>query len=363
VLLAHFAGFLVQFRGPLVKELVRRGYRTHVLVPDVTPQLQERVHELGATVSQVRLERTGLNPLADLRYAHEVRAALSQLRPRVVIASGIKPISYGLPEAQALNVPVRAALFAGLGATVRPHGLKQRALSCLTAPMLRRAIASTTHAATQNDDDAAFLRARFGKQLPTSTFTMPGSGVDLQHYAAAPPIAQRAVLMTARLVGEKGVREYCQAARIVRARAPDVRFVLAGFLETRAGAIDKHELERICGNDVQYVGHVPDVRPLMAQCRVLALPSYHEGRPRSVQEALAIGRPVVVTDVPGCRDCIQPRVQGLVVPARNAHALADAVLEVLSWDAHEAATRCRQYAAMRYDAHAIAGEFVDRLLQ
>lgn len=346
-----------------MKELVRRGFRTHVLVPNVTPQLQERVRELGATVSQVGLERTGLNPLADMRYAREVRAALREHRPRVVIASGIKPISYGLPEARALHVPVRTALFAGLGATVRPHGMKQRALSLLTAPMLRRAIASTTHIATQNDDDAAFLDARFSKQLPQHCFTIAGSGVDLLHFAFAPPISQRVVLMTARLVGEKGVREYCEAARLVRARAPDVRFVLAGFLETRAGALDKTELDRICADHVQYVGHAPDVRPLMTQCRVLALPSYHEGRPRSVQEALALGRPVVVTDVPGCRDCIEPRVQGLVVPARNAQALADALLEVLAWDPQDAAARCRQYAEKRYDAHQIARDFVDRLLQ
>jgi glycosyltransferase involved in cell wall biosynthesis len=364
VLLAHFSGFLIQFRAPLLKEMVRRGYATRVLVPRVTPELERAIGDLGGTVQQVGLQRTGLNPLNDLHYAQQVRSALAEHQPHLVIAQGIKPITYGLPAARAQGVPIRAALFAGLGSAVRPHGLKQRAVSWAAAPLLSRAVGSMTHIATQNADDAEFLRARFARQLRARVFTTPGSGVDLSYYAFQEPAAtpRPMVLMTARLVIDKGVREFCHAAALIRARAPHVRMVLAGFFETRAGALSRAELESLCAaGNVEYVGHVADVRPLMRECRVLALPSYHEGRPRSVQEALATGRPAVVTDVPGCRDCFQDGVHGMVVPARDPRALANALLQVLDWPALPTAHACRALAEERYCAHRIAQDFLNEL--
>ncbi|MFO0963581.1 MAG: glycosyltransferase family 4 protein [Phycisphaerales bacterium] len=364
VLLAHFAGYLLQFRSPLILELVRRGYQTHVVVPGVTPAIDAGVRALGATAHELPLQRTGLNPFADLATRRALDATLRELAPEVVIATGVKPIVHGMPAAQRAGARIRCPLFAGLGAVGRPAGARQRLISALTTPMLRRAIAASTHVAVQNADDAALLRERFGGALPGEPIETAGTGVDLSHFAVAPPPAAPQVLMMARLVREKGIYEFLEAARIVRARVPQVRFVLAGFFETRAGAASKDEFLAQCREaGVHHAGHLEDVRPLLAESSLFVLPTYYgEGRPRSIQEALAMGRPIVTTDGVGCRDAIDDGVHGRIVPPRDGARLAAAILEVLSWpDPAAVAERCRALAERRYCARAIAARFLDDL--
>jgi glycosyltransferase involved in cell wall biosynthesis len=366
VLLAHFAGYLLQFRSPLIAELVRRGYQTHVVVPGVTPAIDAGIRALGATAHELPLERTGLNPLADLATRRALAPTLRAIAPELVIATGVKPIVHGMPAAQRAGARIRCPLFAGLGAVGRPAGARQRLISALTTPMLRRAIAASTHVAVQNADDAALLRERFGGALPGEPIETAGTGVDLAHFAPAPPPAPDApqVLMMARLVREKGIFEFIEAARIVRARRPQVRFVLAGFFETRAGAASEEEFRAACREaGVHHAGHLEDVRPLLAASSLFVLPTYYgEGRPRSIQEALAMGRPIVTTDGVGCRDAIDDGVHGRIVPPRDGARLAEAILEVLSWpDPAAVAARCRELAERRYCARAIAARFLDDL--
>lgn len=362
--MVHFAGYLLQFRSSLIAELVRRGYETHVIVPGLTPPLEAALAALGARSRGALLERTGLNPLRDLAYRRELDAAIRAIAPEVAIANGIKPIVHGMPAAAAAGVRVRCPLFAGLGA-LRPAGMKQRILSMAMQPLVRRALAASTHVATQNIDDAALLQQRFGAALPGAPIVTEGSGVDLRHYPQAPVPAEPMVLMTARLVVEKGIYEFCDAAKIVRARRPGTRFVLAGFFEgSRAGAAGRDEFLARCRDaGVEYAGHLADVRPLLRECTVFALPTYYgEGRPRSIQEALSTGRPIVTTDNVGCRDSIEESVHGRIVPPRDAAALARAIDEVLGWPEREAlAARCRAYAERRYCARQIAADFLDAL--
>jgi glycosyltransferase involved in cell wall biosynthesis len=364
ILLAHFAGYLLQFRTPLIEELVARGYRTTVAVPNPDGYLRKGVEKLGADCISIELSRTGLNPLSDARFAWQARRLMQRLRPDLVIATGIKPILYGVPAARHAGASIRVPLLAGLGATIRPASAAQRLLALMVRPAFSRALRSSTHVVTQNVDDTHLLVERFGRDIALSPITTAGSGVDLCHFPAVPPAPEPSVLMMARIVAEKGVWEYLEAARAIRGRRPQVRFVLAGFLESSARGIGQAEFDAGCHScGVQYVGHVDDIRPLMAACSVFVLPTYYgEGRPRSIQEALAMGRPVITTDNVGCRDAIENGVHGRIIPVRDAVALASAIEDVLDrGDPAAVSTACRQYAERRYGARAIARGWLDEV--
>lgn len=364
VLLAHFAGYLLQFRGSLISELVARGYQTTVIVPGLTPKLAAALAERGAESRDIHLERTGLNPFADVSYRRALLNVLSEIRPDVTIAYGVKPIVHGMPVAAKVDCAIRASLFAGLGGLVRPTGLRQRIMGMLARPLFVRCLRASTHVATQNADDADFLSKRFPDDLPGVPIVTEGSGVDLTHFELADPPSRPMVLMTARIVVEKGIWEFIDAAKLIRSRNHDVRFVIAGFFESRAGAASKEEFLARCGDaGVEYAGHVDDIRPLLRECSVFALPTYYgEGRPRSIQEALAIGRPIVTTNNVGCHDSIIDGVHGRIVPPRDAPALAAALLDVLAWaNPQRTAVTCRNYAQERYCAARIARDFLDSL--
>lgn len=364
VLLAHFAGYLLQFRGSLISELVARGYETTVIVPGLTSKLAASLAERGAKSRNISLDRTGLNPFADAAYRKSLRAKLLEIQPDVVIAYGIKTIVHGIPVAAKTGCPIRAPLFAGLGGLVRPTGLRQRIMGTLARPMFARSLRASTHVATQNIDDADFLSNRFPRDLPGAPIVTEGSGVDLSHFELAPPPTQPMVLMTARLVVEKGIWEFIDAAKFVRSSNPRIRFVIAGFFESRAGAASKEEFLARCEQaGVEYAGHVDDIRPLLRECSVFALPTYYgEGRPRSIQEALATGRPIVTTNNVGCHDSIVEGVHGRIVQPRDAQTLAAAIVDVLAWPNQEStATACRNYAQERYCATRIARKFLDTI--
>lgn len=356
LLLAHYSGYLLQFRGALIRELVCRGHRTVVAVPGASDQVRAGVAALGAECREIEFSRTGLNPVSDYLYARRVRALMRELRPVLVIATGIKPILYGIPDAARSGSRLRVALFAGLGSMLRPESSLHRVLSMAVRPLVQRAIQGSTHVVTQNKDDTRALQASFGSVLKRPPITTEGSGVDLNHYRAAPLTGQRQVLMIARIVPEKGIAEYLKAASIVRSTDPSFTFVLAGFLESSTRGYSQAWLDEQCrASGVRYVGHVGDVRPLLTQSTVLVLPSYAEGRPRSIQEALAMGRPIVTTDAPGCRDAIVDGVHGRVVPRRDSRALAEAIVEVLQRASEPGVSSlCRQYAEQRYSAVKIA---------
>jgi len=364
VLLAHFAEYLLQFRGSLISELVARGYKTTVIVPGLTAKLAAALADRGAESRNISLERTSLNPFADSTYRKQLYVTLMGICPDVAIAYGVKPIVYGIPIAARVNCLVRAPLFAGLGGLLRPTCLRQRVMGKLARPLFTRSLRASTHVAVQNTDDGDFLSKRFAHDLPGTPIVTEGSGVDLVHFELTQLPTKPMVLMIARLVVEKGIWEFIDAAKMVRSRNANVRFVIAGFFESRAGATSRKEfLARCAQAGVEYAGHVDDVRPLLRECRVFALPTYYgEGRPRSIQEALAIGRPIVTTDNVGCHDSIVQGVHGRIVPPRDAAALAAAIFDVLTWPSPEiTATVCRNYAEERYCATRIARKTLDTI--
>ncbi len=328
---ASFARSLVVFRGHLLQTLVQRGHRVVALAPDFTGDLRGVLHTWGVQPVDYPLVRQGTSVQEDAAAYFALLRIFQARSPDVVLGYTIKPVIYGTLAARRAGVPRVAALVTGLGAVFLQKGgtWRMRLLRWGVSRLYRHALNRADVVFVQNPDDQAFLQNHLGVRQPL--VRLPGSGVDLQHFTPAPYPETPTFLMMARLIPDKGVREYVAAARRVKQRFPHARFLLAGWLEPRyPGAITREALEGwIREGVVDYLGFLEDVRPALAQSSVYVLPSYREGTPRSVLEALAMGRPVITTDAPGCRETVRHGENGFLVPVRDVEALEEAMVHFL----------------------------------
>ena len=223
-------------------------------------------------------------------------------------------------------------LITGLGfAFTESHLVKQKIIKYLMINLYKIALKKAVKISFQNvDDQLLFLQLRIIKKKYLSNVTN-GSGVDLNLYPFSNLPSKPIFLMISRLLVDKGVREYVEAARIVRSHFSNVSFQLAGYLDENPSGITNDELQTwINKGDIEYLGEVKSVQSILKSCRFFVLPSYREGTPRSTLEALATGRPIITTDVPGCRETVIHKKNGLLVPVKNYIALANAMMKLLN---------------------------------
>jgi len=326
VLFGSYAPSLINFRGPLIAALARRGHEVFALAPDIEEETAGRVRALGATAVAVTLGRTSLNPLKARRTTRELKTLLEWLKPDVVIAYTIKPIVLGAAAARAAGVRRFVPMITGMGYPFL-GGLhpKRVAIRLAAMAMYRRALAKSAFVIFQNPDDRRdFQRLRLlPKRVPSGLVN--GSGIDLVQFERRPLPDGLSFLMISRFLRDKGVVEFGEAARRLKRDFPEVRVRLAGWLDESPDSIRRDELDRLVEGGVECLGRLDDVRPALADCSVYVLPSYREGTPRSVLEAMATGRAVVTTDAPGCRETVAHGETGLLVPPRDADALYSAM--------------------------------------
>lgn len=360
VLLAHYAPSLVNFRGPLIQALAEQGHEVLALAPDFDNAVEEKVKALGAVPLPYSLSRTGLSPLQDVLDFLRLCRILRRLRPDLVFAYAIKPVIYGTLASWLVGVPQRFAMIEGLGYTFTASGEKEtwkkRILKRLVRFLYALALPRATKVFFLNRDDLAeFVSLKIIN--PEKAFLLGPIGVDLGHFAPASPVKDPVTfIFIARLLREKGVMEFIEAARSIKAKYPKTRFVVLGGLDTNPGGISQAEVESWARKGIiEWPGQVEDVRPWLAQASVLVLPSYREGVPRSVQEAMAMGRAIVTTDVPGCRETVVEGVNGFLVPARDVGTLAEAMERfVVEPELIERMGReSRRMAEERFDVHKI----------
>jgi len=334
LIVAGFADSLVRFRGDLIRTLLDRGVSVHVAAPELSANSEctKALVSWGAVPHQVSIERTGLNPLRDLKTAADLYRLLRQVAPTYLLAYTAKPVIYGLLAARLARVPATTALITGLGYafTAEAEGLKRRTLQLLLRGLYRAALQGARSVVFQNPDDRAlFVRLRLTSAARSGL--VDGSGVNLEAYGVAPlPSLQGPIrfVLIARLIRDKGIFEFIEAGRMVRKAQRAVELHLVGGLDENPAAIARDDLDRWIGEgSVIYHGQLKDVRPVLAQAHVFVLPTfYREGVPRTILEAMAMGRPVITCDAPGCRETVRDGENGYLVPVRSARALADAML-------------------------------------
>lgn len=353
LLLAPQARSLTNFRGPLIHDILAAGHKVSVGAPDIGDDQRSRLEAMGAEVHDTPLDRTGTGILADLRYGAVLRRLMARIRPDIVLSYTIKPNIWGAFAAARLGIP-SVAMVTGLGYAFTDSGAasaKQRLVRGIARRLYRMATDRNARVIFQNPDDRDDFLAEGCLADPAKIGMVDGSGVDMAHYARAPLPDAPVFLMIARLLRNKGVREYAEAALRLRRTHPEARCLLAGPFDKGPDMVARADLDRWVAGGLEYLGPLDDVRPALAQARVFVLPSYREGTPRSVLEAMAMGRAIVTADAPGCRETIRDGVEGHLVPIRDADALADAMARMLDDP--------RRTAAMADAAHARAREKYD----
>lgn len=365
LLVGGFAESLLNFRGALIDDLLRAGGEVHVAAPGLDDEVLSRaLRDRGAIPHDIPLRRTGMNPIADLGAVLGLWRLMRQLRPDVFLGYTIKPVIYGMLAAWLAGVKRRYALITGLGYAFQdqPVGVKARLVSGLARGLYRVALRVAHRVFFQNPDDQALFRALGLLGDRAESVVVNGSGVDVRHFAQARVPEGRVVfLMIARLLGAKGVREYAQASGHLQREFPSAVFRLAGWIDGGPDSIRADELAAwVDQGHIEYLGKLADVRPALQACSVYVLPSYREGTPRTVLEAMAIGRAVVTTDAPGCRETVINGVNGYLVPVRSSDGLADAMRRFLVEPSlvREMGERSRLIAEDRYDVQRVNAEML-----
>ncbi|CAM3875561.1 glycosyltransferase family 4 protein [Castellaniella denitrificans] len=332
-IISHHAVDLLKFRGHLIRDLAASGVRVRCLAPDYDAATRAELTALGAVPIDYRLQRTGMNPLRDLMDVARLIQILRRLAPDVVFAFSTKPMVYGTLAAWLAGVPRRVAMVEGAGyvftASDGRDAWTRRALRLVVEVLYRMALGRAHRVIFLNPDDQREF-VEWGLVARARSALLGGIGVDLQAWREAPPVVEpMCFLLVGRLLREKGIVEYAAAARWVKERYPRTRFVLLGGLDSNPGGLSRAQVQAWVDEDLlEWPGYVP-VRPWLERASVFVLPSYREGVPLSTQEAMAMGRPVITTDVPGCRETVRDGVNGYLVPARDAAALAKAMLRFL----------------------------------
>ncbi len=319
---------VVNFRAALVRALVADGHEVIAAVPD--DGALAAVEALGARVAVLPMTSASTSVTGDLALLGRYIRLIRRERPDAYLGWTIKPNTYGSLAARLMGVP-RINNVSGLGTVF----IRESWVTRVAEQLYRLGLGGSSTVFFQNHDD----RNEFEKRAlvdPARVEVLPGSGIDAAHYdpAAFPRAGDGTIrfLMVARLIRDKGVAEFVEAARIVRALHPQARFALLGFLDVdNATAISRAELEGwVAEGVVEYCGAADDVRPFIGNCDCLVLPSYREGLSRVLLEAGAMARPAIATDVPGCRDVIVPGETGLLCAVRDAASLAESMTALIA---------------------------------
>ncbi|HET9621730.1 MAG TPA: glycosyltransferase family 4 protein [Kofleriaceae bacterium] len=359
-----WAPSLIKFRGPLLAAMVARGHDVIGMAADGDAVTRDRLAALGVGFAPIELQRAGLDPRADAKAIAGLVRSLRRLRPDVVLGYTIKPVIYGSVAARLAGVPRRAAMITGMGSALMGRATaKQRLVAATARTLYRIGLAQCQTVIFQNTDDRDELAPMIRRA--THVAVVRGSGVDLAHYArrdlpAGPPV----FVFLGRLLRDKGIHEFVAAARQVKARSPAARFRIAGWIDPNPESLGQSELDAlIADGTIEYVGAPDDVRPVLAAAHALVLPSYREGTPRSVLEAMSMGRAVITTNAPGCRDTVVDGESGTLVPVRDAAALAAAMQALVDDPARLARLAAAGHARAvdLYDADRVAASVLDAL--
>lgn len=355
---------LLNFRGRLLKAMRDRGHEVVACAPGSPPEVLERLSEWGIAYHPVPLARTGLNPFRDIATARQFLILLKTLRPDAVFSYTIKPVIWGSATARLAGIPRVYSMITGLGFAFSGSGAKHGLAHFGATLLYRMSLRFNDKVIFQNPDDLALFKQLGLLKPKTGTLVVNGSGVDTAYFSPSLFPERPTFLLLSRLIRDKGIREYVEAARMLKKRHPEVRFRLAGFIDNRPSAIRRSELRQwVEDGTIEYLGHLRDVRPALHESSVYVLPSYREGLPLSVLEAMATGRPIVTTDVPGCRETVEEGVNGFLVPARSPERLAAAMEHFIVNP--EAITRfgnaSRRIAQERFDVHEVNRTVLDAM--
>lgn len=316
---------IYNFRGDLVKEIISKGYE--VIVTGPNKEGLDKVEELGARFVEIPLNKTGLNILADLRYIFALIKLFREEEPDVTLGYTIKPVIYGSIAAKLAGVKNINSMVTGVGYVFTARTIKAKILKFLVSILYRIGFNCADTVIFQNSDDLKeFTELRLVRKDKCKMVN--GSGVNMTQFKKTEYPKQLTFFMLSRVLYSKGIREYLEAAKKVKLKHPDVRFMLLGAVENMQDSMNINDLKPYIDKGIiDYYGETNDVSEYYKQASVYVLPSYREGTPRTVLEAMAMGRPIITTNAPGCRETVQDGYNGFLIPIKDV----DLLVEKMEW--------------------------------
>ena len=331
IILNNSAQNILGFRKHFIQFLVAHNYEVYTMATDFTLETKKEVELLGAIPIDYTFARGGLNPFADLKNMKRLEYIFNKIQPDILLASFAKPVIFGTLAAKKAKISKIIAMLEGLGFsfTEQPNGqtLKAKIIKQIQVFLYKLSLPKADTVIFLNPDDPKDLLDKYHIRVKRNE-VLGAIGLNLDEYKfSRPPINPMSFIFVARLLREKGIFEYLQAVKRIKSQYPDVIFKVVGDLDTEnPGSIKKEELEDyIQRKIIVYTGYVINVKEHLTQSSVFVLPSYREGVPRSTQEAMATGRAVITTNVPGCRETVESGKNGFLIPKWDIDALAEAM--------------------------------------
>lgn len=360
---------LIGFRKDFIKALISKGLTIHVAAPSLLTEknITKELSSLGVIPHNIIMQRTGINPWNDFKSLLSIWCLNRKVKPDYIMGYTIKPVIYGSLAAWFAGVPKRNALITGLGYAFQSGDSNKRNLVKKVAYWLYKISLSKCETIFfQNPDDERLFRTLGILTENSHTVVVNGSGINLELYPFTTIIFHKhpKFLFIGRLLGDKGVRDYAEAARLVKLKYPKVVFNLIGRIDINPDAISQNELNKwVSEGSVNYYGELHDVKPQITESSVFVLPSYREGTPRAVLEAMSMGRAIITTDAPGCRETVVDGENGFLVPISSPEALACAMIRFIEKPELiiEMGRKSREIAELKYDVHKVNKKMLERM--
>lgn len=315
------------FRGDLIKRIISCGYEVIVTGPNRVGV--EKIEALGAHFVEIPMNKNGVNPKEDLKYQKALYELFKKEKPDVVLGYTSKPVIYGSIAAKKAGVPHKVAMITGLGYAFTAQTKKAKAIRAVMSVLYKKALNCADTVIFQNPDD----REQFvssGLVKSEKCRVVNGSGVNTNRFSVADYPDKITFFMLSRVMYSKGIREYLRACELVKEKHPEVRFMLLGACENIQDSLSKEDLAPYVEKGIiEHFGETDRVEDYYKQCSVYVLPSYREGTPRTVLEAMSMGRAIITTDAPGCRETVIDGKTGFLVPVKNAEAVAEKMTEFI----------------------------------
>lgn len=357
-LIGTVASSLYGFRADLIHDLLKKGHQVYAFTSEYTADDLKKIEQLGAFPVTYGLNRGGLNPLSDIVATYKLSKKIREIKPDLVFSYFSKPVIFGTIAAKLAKVPQIIGMLEGLGYTFtqQPEGLSKKTelIKKVQVLLYKFALPHLDKLIFLNPDDPKDLVDEYAINIK-KVEVLGGIGLNLFEYKYSSEYPKEMnFIFIARLLAEKGIHDYTKAAKIVKNKYPHTKFIVLGAIDKEAlGALTESELKNLIEtNIIEYPGHVNNVSEWIENSSVFVLPSYYrEGVPRSTQEAMAIGRAVITTDVPGCRETVENGVNGFLVPKWNPEALAEKMIYFIEYP--------EQIEKMGYESYKIAQEKFD----
>ena len=367
VIFASDPGSVLNFRKELMLALIDNGFNLHLICPEIneSSKLVKFCNSNNINFSEIKMNRYSTNIFTEAFLLIRLFFLINKLSPTIILSYTLKPNLYGMLVSVLLGVKNKFVLITGLGYMFRSD--KTSYLKKFFFWVYKKFITKADCIFFQNKDDLETFKNLGFIGNNQETTLVPGSGVNLNHfsYSNLPVNDRLSFLMISRLLIDKGVLEYLDAAKYFMYSHPYITFKLLGWTEKSTNSISNKAFNEIKKqNNLELIEKVDDVRPIIRSSHVLVHPSYHEGMPRSVLESMSIGRPIITTDAPGCRDSIIDGYNGFIVKARDASALIEAISKIIHTPnlLKKMSLNSRQLAEKQFDVRLVNKLMIDKII-